>query len=80
MSTNDHRIPRSLLRMRIIHSRRHANHNALATSICEPYIGFEVVWWNALKKENNVWVTVPFEGSMIEFGTNKFKFANGRFS
>jgi hypothetical protein len=40
--------------------RRHANHIALATSICDHFNYFEEVRCDALMEENGVWVMFPF--------------------
>jgi hypothetical protein len=47
--------------------RRYAIHIELATSICEPYSCFKKVRCNTLMGENDVWVIVAFEGSVIDF-------------
>ena len=56
--------------MRIrIPPRRYANQNALATSICEPSSGSDEVRFDALMEENDVWVTFPFQGPVIDSET-----------
>jgi len=60
-------MPKSSMRESIL-SRRYANHIALATSICKPSNCFEVRC-DALMEENDAWVTVPFQGTMIDFNT-----------